>query len=187
MSLAGLRYKPVNLPLTPLNPDEFINQPKAVLARCQQVIDGEAPIHEELLIRRVRLSFGISRQGSRIQSFLRTILGKVRCQTTRQAEALIYWRSDQIPGSYKLYRIGEREACHLPAAEVANALVAVLDAQFSMPKDDLLRETARLFDLQRMTAPVVAAMEDGLRDALNRKLIQDDPARNVITLSKWGS
>jgi hypothetical protein len=55
-----------------------------------------------------------------------------------------------------------REAGELPAEEIAAAAAWLLSTNLSMPTADLLRETARVFGIQRMGAKVSEAMAAGV-------------------------
>jgi hypothetical protein len=64
-----------------------------------------------------------------------------------------------VPGEDEISR---REARDLPPEEIANAALAVLEQQVSLPAADLMRETGRLFGFQRMGQTVEKCMSEGI-------------------------
>jgi hypothetical protein len=74
------------------------------------------------------------------------------------------WSSTCGPSQYTGFRSAhaEREAAQLPPEEVANAAELVLSQALSLGREDLLRETGRLFGIQRLTRTVLPVLEAGL-------------------------
>ena len=171
-------YTPTSIPAMMVSADEF-TEPKYVRdirKKLELVVKTEAPISASMLIRRVVQSYGISRAGSRIQGHMNTILSGMKLKTTTQADAVFYWRNDQSPEEYTLFRVnGEGEAHRdvrdVPVQETANAICAVLFEQFSMAQEDLLRETAKKLGYTRLGGNVLSALESGIRYAQYQGII----------------
>ena len=92
----------------------------------------------------------------------------IKLRATKQADTVFYWRGDQIPDEYSIFRVsGEaaRDIRDVPAQEVANAIYVVLYQQISMAQEDLLREVARKLGYARVGGNVLSALEMGIRYA----------------------
>lgn len=171
-------YEAAVLPLKSVSADDFTDSRyesgirKAIVA----VVDREAPVSLSLLTRRVVQSYGITRAGSRIQNHINRILQKLPLLTTVQEDTVIYWKPDQNPQDYPLFRVNgdgdsHRDIRDIPVQEIANALCTILHEQISMPREDLLRETAVRLGYSRLGNNVTAALELGIRYALEQKAI----------------
>jgi hypothetical protein len=151
--------------------DDYINNTWENRQRFESVIAIEAPISESLLIHRVLQSYGIARAGRRIQAWSRVILNTVTCQVTKQGNQTFYWRTDQEPAMYIGYRVSigdgdsRRAAIDVPEEEVANAACEVLEEQIGLPKEDLIKETAKKFGYQRNGPMVAEVMKNGIEYA----------------------
>jgi len=143
--------------------------------QIHHVLTIEAPVSKELLCKRVLLGWGISRLGIRISTHFEIIFNELGLQSTNDNGRTIYWRHDQQPESYTIFRLPpnellKRDAEDLPAQEVANGVKAVLHNQISLNKDDLVRETAKLFGYSRAGTNVDQSMQSGIRIALAKAL-----------------
>ncbi len=161
-----------------LSAEEFLlpGHAEALRDRFAQALAAEAPVSGSVLLRRVLQCCGISRGGSRIQSYAESLLEGLGARWTEEDGRRFCWLSSQDPQSYRGVReAGGREAKEIPAQEAANAAVLVLREQIGLPRADLVRETAKLFGFTR-TGPVVTAMaESGIRLALEDGRIAEAP------------
>lgn len=170
-------YRPAELAALPLSAEEYV-QPKhlpELQARFRQVLRQEAPISEGLLTRRVLQSLGISRAGSRMQSYTSSVLQDMNVTSTAQDGQRFYWSDGQSPEAYRAFRTGNagvREARDIPAQEAANAACRVLEEQIGLPQEELVRETARLLGFPRAGTAVHAMAEAGVRWALEAGRIE---------------
>jgi hypothetical protein len=166
------RYKAAKLSVESVPAELFTEgaYEKGIRAKIQAVINAEAPISHALLTKRVVQSYGIARAGSRIQSHMNGILGKMKLKITTQGDMTFYWQKDQDPQVHIGYRVngeGEhhRDVRDVPVQEIANAVYVVLYEQVSMGLEDLLRETAGKLGYTRLGTNVLSAMELGIRYA----------------------
>lgn len=141
---------------------------------------------QTLLCRRVLASWGISRLGARIQSRFEQVFSAMQLNTTQDQDGnTCIWKEGQIPRAYTDFRVPgseaeRRNAEDLPAPEVANAVREILTAQISMPEDDLVRETAKLFQYGRVGGNVETAMRRGIREALHQGKVKRENGRIVL-------
>ena len=129
-----------------------------------------APICEELLVRRVVQSFGISRAGSRIQGKMTEIINECGLKFTLYDFEKIYWSDAQEPENYETFRISgseenRREAEHVPVQEAANAIIRVLSEQVSLAQEDLIRESAKIMGYTRSGSVLTALFANAIEYA----------------------
>ena len=86
---------------------------------------------------------------------------------------VIFWKEGQNPNDYVGFRVGttegeKRESEDLPTEEIANAVKYILQNQISLSKEELVRETAKLFGYSRIGSNVQAAMVSGIAKAVEK-------------------
>ncbi|GAP68302.1 superfamily I DNA and/or RNA helicase [Bacteroidales bacterium 6E] len=168
--------------------DEFFDTRHLATIQIQvrEVIETEAPICRSLLSRRILNARGFARQGTRLMRHLDTVYARMNLKCTKQDGTVVYWRNDQDPAHYEKFRIpagddDKRNADELPKEEVAAAMVQILRNQVSLPADDLVRETARLFGFTRVGGIVDQAMRTGIDHAVNSGMVIMNNGRYVMT------
>jgi very-short-patch-repair endonuclease len=181
-------YKACSLPATFLNfSDEFFDtrRTQKILTQIQQVIQKEAPISQSLLSKRILSAWGISRLGVRLKEYLDGLYDSLNLKYNRQNGSIFYWNSDQSPETYNTFRIPENEehkrsAEDLPKEEIAAGIVEILTTQISLPEEDLIRETARMFGYARMGGNLEQVMKMGIEYALQKGIIAENNERIVL-------
>jgi len=175
-------YMAAGLPSQAISAEEYIlpEYTTHIATRFQMALQLEAPISEALLIRRVLQSCGIARAGNRIQARSIAVLRNIRAKFTEHDGQKIYWNDDQDPSAYRGFRAtgegeNKREAKDAPVQEIANAICAVLEEQIGLPKEDLIRETAKKLGYARTGPLVVTAVDRGITyaTAAGRILLDD--------------
>jgi hypothetical protein len=167
--------------------DEFllpINQQK-ICDQIVEVIETEAPISRNLLCKRVLAAWGISRLGTRLSTHFNILLPTLNFQTTGDRSNLFFWRPGQIPGEYTDYRVPKtdaekRDAEDICPEEVANAIKQVTKEQISISKDELIRETAKIFGFARIGTNVEQAMVRGIAHAISKSYVSEGNGRLVF-------
>jgi very-short-patch-repair endonuclease/DNA polymerase III delta prime subunit len=152
--------------------------------QISQVLDMESPISKSLLYRRVLAAWGIGRAGTRITAHLDAMIADMTVRQSRQGKQLFLWKKIQHPNTYLLYRLPadetqKRDAEDMPQEEIANGIRSILQQQLSMPKSDLLRESARLFGYTRMGSKVDEAMQLGIEVAIERGYVTENNDRII--------
>jgi hypothetical protein len=140
-----------------------------------QVLAAEAPMHVDVLARRVGAYFGIGRLTQRVSDQVRSALaGRGRYGD----EADVVWRLDQDPEGVPAVRVAgqgasaRREIEEVPLSEVAAAARIVVERAVGIPANDLVRDAARLLGFARITERVIERVAAGVRLAAQRELIQ---------------
>jgi hypothetical protein len=141
----------------------------------EQVLAAEAPMHVDVLARRVGAYFGIARLTQRVTDQVRVALaGRGRWGD----EADVVWRLDQDPAGVPAVRVAghgtsaRREIDEVPLCEIAAAARIVVERAVGIPANDLVRDAARLLGFSRITERVVDRVATGVRLAARRELIR---------------
>ncbi len=141
----------------------------------EQILAAEAPMHLELLARRVGAYFGIGRVTQRVTDQVRVALaGRGRFGDEQD----VVWRLDQDPGAVPAVRVAgmgttaRREIDQVPLSELAAAARIVVERAVGISANDLVRDAARLLGFARITEQVTDRVAQGVRLAQVRELIQ---------------
>ncbi len=133
--------------------------------------DAEGPIHAERLVRLVADALGIRRLSAEKQRTLMSLLPRSRATTEN---GTVMWPAGIDPASYLEYRpssSSDRSLSHVPAIEVGNAMIPIVRRSMGVDREELFRETMRVFGSERLTAQVRSRMQAGLENALDRGLV----------------
>lgn len=152
-----------------------------VLKQIRQVMTVEAPISRSLLCKRVLSAWGISRMGTRLDSYFEELFKQGNYFRSEHEGMVFYWLSEEQYRNYNSFRKGpSRDAADLPPEEVANGMKQILADEISLPITDLTRIAAQLFGFSRSGSNVDAAMMRGMREAVHREYMKVDNGRAVI-------
>jgi hypothetical protein len=149
----------------------------------EQVLAAEAPMHVDLLARRVGAYFGIGRITQRVAEQIRhAIEGRGRWGDEHD----FVWRMDQDPAGVSPVRVASggpsalREIDEVPLTEIAAAIRIVVERAFGIGPRELVRDAARLLGFSRITDRVTERIGDGLRLAQRRELVRLDGTRVTL-------
>ncbi|MBO5070609.1 MAG: DUF3320 domain-containing protein, partial [Roseburia sp.] len=143
------------------------------------ILAKEAPISRKLLMHKVLNAWSISRGGSRVENIFNSALNRVEKHMTCDEEREFFWKKDQNPEHYKVYRVedaqgNKRNMDDIPTEEIVNAIIEVLKEQISISEVDLIRETAKKFGFSRLgnviENTVKYALEKGKKSGILRVL-----------------
>lgn len=158
-----------------LNTDEFMQfwHKSLIAEHVKEVVQTESPISKNLLGKRILSNWGLARSGARINAHLEDIYQSLQLRYVDDGNGLFVWHETHSPDTYTEFRIQtddavKRDADDLPVQEVANAIKQIITNQISLPKEDLVREAARVFGFSRIGSNVEAAMLRGIAYALKR-------------------
>jgi hypothetical protein len=137
--------------------NDFYDSVMLVPIRCQitEIINAEGPIRESLLKRRLAKAWGFARIGNSIADVIERAL-PYAVRTTNSGDGRVFWRNDQDPAQWPYWRVADneedqRELAEIPAEEIANAMLEILDGFQSCEQDPLYRETLRAFGFSTLT------------------------------------
>ena len=135
-------------------------------AQCRALLEVEAPIAFDRLARRLAATWLVSRVTERVRERLRAALPADAAVVDE-----IVWTAACTAESFRGFGepdeadpdgIGERPAEDLPIVEVANAMHWLLRQHAGLADDDLAREAARCFGIQRLGSQVRDVMQRAL-------------------------
>ena len=155
-----------------------------VLEKVKSVLEVEAPISENLLVKRVLQSCGINRGNSKIHVQNGKAFQKLGVKVSEQDGIRFLWRAEQNPDAYVGYRVSgegihKRDAKDIPQQEIANVICEILEEQPGILKTDLMRESAKRLGYIRTGVLVLTAMERGIEWARKSGRILVDKADNI--------
>ncbi|MBQ9460781.1 MAG: DUF3320 domain-containing protein [Clostridia bacterium] len=154
---------------------------KRILTVMSRIIDTEAPISRKALYRKTLAAWGVTRMTAKAESRLDDALSKIDHRTTKDGVNLFYWKADQVPDDYSIYRIeessgGKRAMDEVSSFEITNAVKEVIDEQISLTRKDLIRETAKKFGYPRLGAVIESTIDFAIDRAKERGIISEDSA-----------
>lgn len=154
--------------------------------KMQQIVDTEAPIMYERLIKKTLRAFNIARFSTQTLEATEKALKKVSARMNKQAGAKFYWRKDQDPVQYRIYRMdvnsGEkRSADEICQQELKNAVCIALREKGAQDKESLIKSAIRTMGYARSSTALVAAVEKGLRYGKKTgEIVQDEEKRFLL-------
>lgn len=143
----------------------------------ETVVTTEGPIHQEILIRRIREAWGVGRAGSRIRETIDEILGYLlQAQKVRRDKAGFVFLSSQKVRSVRVPVEGqpetERAAEHVPLTEIALAVLQVASEARSIDQDEVTRIVARIFGWRRTTDGIYSRIGEAVDRLISNEQIE---------------
>ena len=158
-------YVAVDLDVTQISPAEFaaVSNKASIGERITQIVNVEAPILKESLMRKVFASYGIQKSGTTTEAFEKA-LKAAKIKTTKQKGYVYCWNSMQDPKNYSGIRVSaDRSGEEICQQEIQNAICYVLSENGTMSKDDLIKETSLVFGYKRLGKNLEAILLGGLQ------------------------
>lgn len=130
------------------------------------IVEIEAPISHEALVKAIFKACNIARAGKQVNEQADKIIAAARVKSTRYNGTKFYWSSHLDPNTYNIYRIGiTRNADDMCKQELKNAIGYILQENGAMDKDEITREMVKLLGYTRASAKVVDAAEAAIKAA----------------------
>ena len=177
-------YTIADLPTDKMTSADFASSKnsKLIQERALYILQAEAPIQKELLVRRILKSFGVSGTKT-VNETIEKTLKAVKTKTTKQSGIIYCWLRDQDPNTYRIIRGGDsskksRIVTEICQQEMKNAICYVLQEKGAMDKSTLLKEVSRILGYQRMTETISSSIETGLKYAKRSGVIGTDSNKN---------
>ncbi len=148
-------------------------------------LEQESPIELELLIKKVSMAYCMMRVTPKATEKVESVLQQMNARKTFAADTCFVWKEDMNPSDYSIYRVNdpkqhysvERNMNQIPPEEICNAVKEVVDKNFSLSVEDLVKETFKVFGYQRVSANA---------EPLVRIAVSYAEQRGYITLSEDG-
>lgn len=160
-----VEYLAADIPVTPISPAEFAanSNKNSIADRILAVVNTEAPILKDALMRKIFASYGVQKSGATAEAFEKALRAS-KVKTTKQKGNVYCWSDAQDPKTYAGIRIStDRSGDEICQQEIRNAICYVLGKNGVMGKDDLIKETSLLFGYKRLGKNLEAALLAGLQ------------------------
>ena len=152
---------------------EYVSpESKADIGKCALLIlHAEAPIRKDVLIRKLRASFGVNKSAA-VEEATEKALKAIKMKTTKQKGVIFCWAPDQDPKEYRGLRVSkDRSGDEICPQELCNAIIYVLQMKEELGKDDLIKEMSSVLGYKRLGKNLEAALDAGVRYARSSKVI----------------
>ena len=187
-----VNYEITKLAFNTATVDELMTQRyyDVLRKKLRKVIETEAPIKKELVIKRVTDSFDIVRSTPKLHRYIDDIVTAMTYpKTTQPEEVQIIWNDTVKPTGYSVFRPNgtgdnSRDVTDVPYAEAANAVLEILYDEVSLPKADLIKESAKLMNY-RIGSNVTAVFTAAVDLVIDKKLAYLDE-NEVCKLTEEG-
>lgn len=148
-----------------------------------ELVDYEAPIEMQALIRKIGSRFGYKRLPEKVRDeIVRHIPNDMVFEDGHRS---FVWPKDKSPASWRIVRSSTaiRKITEIPTAELANAIVFVaINSTGKVSRTQVFQDVLRIFGLSRLTPTATSFLTEALRFASSRgDLIDND---EVIELAK---
>lgn len=146
-----------------------------------EIVSVEQPIVGELAMVRLAEWCGRKQINEKFRQRFREILDRCVAAQRVWVDGDALW-ADGVDRSVKIRQPGASERTHrepemIPGVEIAGAVLHVLEVQFGLPYDDLLRESARLLGFSRLTPRVQEVVDRVARRMLvTGEIVEEDGA-----------
>ena len=168
--------------------EDFYNPESAVtlIKTLREIVDKEAPISLELATKRLATPWGVTRMTKKVKNWVSALMGKFADKKRPQLVEDFLWRVDQKPGEFEGYRVpapGQeppRDAEDIPTIELANGAEQVLVTSIALPRNDLVKETARLFGFSRAGAKLKKVINEAIDLLVEQKRCKLDKDRVTL-------
>ena len=158
-------YETADVPVTPISSAEFsaAGNKNSIAERIIVIVNAEAPILKENLMRKVFASYGVTKSKATEEAFEKALKAS-KVKSTKAKGAVFCWNGAQDPKTYSGIRIStDRSGEEICQQEIRNAICYVLNQKGALPKDELLKETSLLFGYKRLGKNLEAALAAGLQ------------------------
>lgn len=144
----------------------------------EDMVADEGPISLNLAARRMAEWWDISRVTNRVIRWIENVVSEIEVKKVTHGDVVFLWPNDVDVSKYDEFRLPEEEETRrdvqdLPPEEIANALFYVVCNQVALPREDLVREGARLLGYQRTGRVVEQCMLAGIELLENRGLVHE--------------
>ena len=182
-------YVSADVEVTDMSTADYVKKESLMLIadKMQQIVDAEAPIMYDRLIKKTLRAFNIARSSTQTLEATDKALKKVSVRMNRQAGVKFYWRKDQNPDQYRVYRTDvisgdKRSVDEICPQELKNAVCITLKECGALDKDSLLKATVRTMGYARSSTALLAAAERGLKYGRKTgEILQDVEKRFVLS------
>lgn len=174
------RYRAFEIKRLCGSPQEFYGSEAdgTIKQLIENIVTEEGPVALEVVSRRVAAHWKISRLGSIVRDRIARIVRQSAVTITEQFHGTFLWSTTMEPSEYHSFRVQgvnedeQRDIEEIPMEEMISAVVHVLRQQVSMPKIDLIRETAQILGFQRTGGTIQRIVGQAIERAFQETTIR---------------
>ncbi len=149
-----------------------------------EAAEAEAPLSRKLLYKYVLSSYGISRTSPKYEQLFSEALSECGVLITTANENEFIWKADQKPDSYDICRrspegVEKRALEDIAPEEISAAIMLLLKNQISMSREDIIKETAKIFGYTRAGSSAEAAIALGIAKTVRSGKAMFDEDRRI--------
>ncbi len=159
-------------------------QHRAVLVRqLAQILESEAPIHEEYLVRLILKHWGVTRMTKKVKDYILQVLADMQVSCRVQSDGhRIFWKSERQAEEYRGYRIAPHgNVEYIPLLELAVLARSLVEQQISLPRKELQREMAYKLGYNKLGKNILICTEAGIAKSEEMQLLVQDGERMRLT------
>lgn len=189
---SGTAYRRIEPPALPIystfcgnsiyEPEEFYSgyHSRQIATVLEDIVRSEGPVPLQVAGKRLAGCCGIKRCTENVLQRLESIIPMTSLKVTRYGGSSTLWPSTIDPLTYSSFRVpgstddSKRKVEEIPVEELANGVEHVLKQQISLPRDDLVKETARLFGFLRIGQNVDSRIREAIDLLVKRGRIADN-------------
>lgn len=163
-------YSEAVIAVTPMNTTDYVLKENMALitSKLQKIVDVEAPITHDRLLKKCLRAFGISRSSAATLEATEKALKKVDAKANKQNGIKFYWSNNQNADVYEFYRNDAGNSDHrlpdeITQQELKNAVCLTIENGESFDKDALIKATIHTMGYARSGKALVEAVERGIK------------------------
>lgn len=122
---------------------------QSTLQAVTHIVEGEGPIHRELLQRRLRENSDVQRLGKNVKRTIRKAVNRAERRGEIETSGSFLYPSGSWSVEVRRREGDEAEIEWIPPEEIGEAAKRILEVQYATPKKDLRTQVARLFGFSR--------------------------------------
>ncbi|MBU1430670.1 DUF3320 domain-containing protein [Myxococcota bacterium] len=152
----------------------------ALVAQLEAIVEVEGPVSEARVARLLAHAYGLKTLTQRLKGRMDALYE--RLDVALRPRAGFLWPHGCDPKTWRGFRAPRRASArrdveHIPVEEWANAAEAILNQQFGLPHEDLVRELAQFFGYTRLGERLGAYASAGISRLLEEKRAWMDGAQ----------
>lgn len=188
MEYRAEEYMFADVEVTELSTTDYIKKESLALIadKIQRIVDAEAPIMYDRLVKKTLRAFNIARSSTQTLEATDKAFKKISARMNKQGGVKFYWRKDQDPDQYRIYRLDvdsgdKRSVDEICQQELKNAVCIVLKEKGIQDKESLIKSGIRTMGYARSSTALVAAAEKGLKYGRKTgEIVQDGEKRFLL-------
>lgn len=149
-----------------------------------KIIETEAPISQNMLLKKILKLWNTSRAGTKLSSYLDEIINSVPNVSNTETYQKFYWAETIKPENISDYRdnsVEKRSIDDIAAEEISIAMMEIMKSNLSVNKDELIRITAKQFGFLKVGAQIETVIKYCIDDLIRKELLVENEGRIVYT------